>query len=690
MGQINKEIELAWLHRMNQNIEESRLHATKLKKRLGIPLGALQQEDLNALPKTTPTDAVIEVLVLCAANARADGQNNATQHLLTLAERHLSQLGLPIPFSLHFQRGILAQVKTDYSCALEYFLAAKLSAKTSWQRVTALTNALFCLENLGLPLDKSHEEICEILKEETTRRLVPGVVSQLQAFHLRNAFRNGNLQFVFDASAQPSQEVDQNFYYRLWVAELPFHTQYQKIKNWQKESFSIGHPWFHQKSYRLRTLQGILHPDDLQSFKVTEFSDRFYLWTWRWLADPDAFPIERVMALVRDIKFDEIAFRLTAEDYQLIRNALLWLGLFDPASFQPLCRLLNTLKPPQAQDYPLFNFEREVILYFVAQRDHAETEALDFAKNLFWHPLWQSKDLWLKPLVESFLPTPPQQSFPNDRDPHEYLTLSPLGYLAQQLKSFLFKSSAYSVKRLTIDLSHSRLSSHGHSKPQISAPLCLAFSLLHAKPVVEAEEFMRVCFGISQFEPEIHQAKIFNLLARMRKIAPTELCFYVKSGKIYAEGSWSEVTFQRRHSLAGALQDCVEWKSIIKSHPPRQQALLPSDWFVRPVQALKQFENKRELSREELEKVTGKSKSTASRMIQRWLEQGILKKTGKAKNTRYLVYSQKNTELSSDSPQKKISSSKKQSQKAIPPKLKTSNLERKISSKKEKRTEAHQ
>lgn len=622
LGNLPSEINHAWLRRMNQGIEESRVLVADLKRNLGIPLGPVTEDVLKSL--NVPLAQLAEVLLLTAANARADGQWETAAQLIQLTENYLNANGEPLPFSLHFQKGIMAQVEGDFSSALEHFIAARLGAKEPWRQAAAVANSLFCLESLGLPLERSREELAVLLKRKETREQVPGVVSQIEAFELRYAFRRGVPSEVMGSVPRSTDEIDQIFYYRLWVSELPFHSSFRQLGPLWKENFSLSSPWFHQKSYRLRTLQGLLHPDDLENFKETEFSDRFYLWTWRWLSQPDEFPVERVMSLLGGVDLEEMAYRLSSEDFQLIRNALLWLGLFDPSSFQPISRLIQSIRPPQVRDFPLFEFEREVILYLGALRDRRETEAGDFLRNLSWHPLWRSKEIWLARLTTSLIEGKPGKDYP-------------LAVLEEQLRRFLFKDPAAAGVKLTIDLAHARLITVGGQTPLLSAALCSAFELLHGKESVEAEELLRVCFGIPNLDPEIHNPKIFNLLSRMRKLAPPGLDFHMKSGRIYAQGSWAGVEFRRRHSLSGALQDCVQWKSIVRRAPARKPAEAETDRFVRPVQALKKLKGRGEMTREDLEELTGKSKSTASRMIARWLKQGVLKKTGKARNTRYLV-----------------------------------------------------
>lgn len=620
MRGLKEKYRALWRLRFDQRIEECRIGLIALKKEIGFPLGLLEPPALEKIPSSLEPEAMVEILLLTASLARADGQLAYAARLIEFASGRLDENGIAGRFSLHFQKGIMAQIAGDHSSALEHFLASRLTGGEGWEEVAALANALFCLESLGLPLEQSWRELRKHLRR--VKEAPPGVLAQVEAFELRHAFRAGDVEKVFASSPTPGS--GQAFYYRIWVSELPFHSQFRKGGEGWRESFSLSDPGFHQKSYRLRTLQGLLHPDDLAHFKETEFSDRLYLWTWRALASPEEFPLERVLSLLRHVQLEEIAYRLTAEDYQMVRNSLLWLSLFDPASFQPVSRVVQSIRPPGARDFPLFEIEREVILLLHGLRDHRNREADDSALTIKTHPLWRSPVLHFARLVTGVIEKRPAGAYP-------------LKALEAQLVSLVHDDGHEPDGRLILDLPHGRVLPPGDSDPVVSPAMATAFHLLHGKESVDCEEFLHVCFGIPRYDPEVHLAKIFNLLSRMRKVAPRGLEFHVKAGRVHATGSWQSVVFKRRQSLAGALQDSAEWRSLIRRPVTAQKKEEDAERWIRPAQVLKRLKGRSDLTREDLEELTGKSKATANRMIRRWLKQGILKKTGRAKRTRYVL-----------------------------------------------------
>ncbi|HUP56839.1 MAG TPA: helix-turn-helix domain-containing protein, partial [Bdellovibrionota bacterium] len=408
-------------------------------------------------------------------------------------------------------------------------------------------------------------------------------------------------------------------YYQLWVGRLPYHRFFEKTTPEAEERFIRSSPYFLKKSYRTRTLQGILHPDDLVSVKVSELSDRLYLWTWRWLADPAGFPLERIMALLREFEPRDVARQTTVEDFQLIRNALTWISLFDPTSDLVVQRLLQSMAPAQNREYPILGFERELLSYLRAERDHRKTEASDFLAGLRSHPFWKSPDLKLARLADGRVPEG-----------------SPLTGLAERIAR-LRQPVSHARNRLRVELETGRIVSARDGRSVVSQPMAAAFDLLHSLESIDCARFAQVCFGLSRFDAIIHGPKIFNLLSRMRGLSPPELRFSVKSGRVWAKGPWTQVEIERGGGLSGTIQSHPEW-STLTARTVAQASSAAADAaerWARPAQALKQLRGQAELTRKELEKLTGKSRSTANRIIERWLKQGILVRSGKARNTVY-------------------------------------------------------
>ncbi len=619
-------LQKAWSLRMNQQFEEFRLALADLRHQLQIPPGKLSASYLSSFSEFSQREPRIEFYLLLASQARAEGQVAVSKFTLETLESFFSDNGEQAPFQFYFQKGLNLIVETDYSAALEVFLTARLNTTLPHEKIYALTNALFCLDSLGLSLSKTRQELEVLLKTSgIEKELTQSVLSQIRAFDLRIHFREAQFEKIFRTKEAPHTIVDQASYFRLWLSELPFHSFQNSLAAEQSEEFYLSCPYFYQKAYRLRTLQGILHPTDLSGFRETEFADRLYLWTWRWLSNSEKFPIQRIMSLLRDFDLTHLVSRVSAEDFQMVRNSLMWMSLFDPSSLPAIRRVIQSLQPGRAQDYPVFEFESYMLSYFLALRDRRAQEAQDFKKVLMNHPLWKASSVYWPGLIESL----------------EGKSDSKLPLLTRSLRQLLFGSSSVEGKELVINLDTGQIT---WSKSSVlSSTMAVAFDLLYKKNQVSFDELCFACFGIARFDSVIHNSKVFNLLSRMREIAPSGLKLGTKSGMIYASGDWSGIGFIGLHSSASKLRGQAEWKDLISKKRGPSTADSETERFVKPALVLKKLAGQKELSREELEELTGKSRSTANRLIARWIKQGVLIKTGKAKNTRYIVCSSDKT-----------------------------------------------
>ncbi len=612
---IRTQLSQAWARRFNQQIDECRLLLEPIRTALGLP----KAPDASVLSEVTEDSGyeATSYVLLCASLARAEGKHRQAKEWISMVDAHYSKNELSVPYHLPLQKGLTLFVDGDYSQALEQFLLAKNRAEHPTHAMIALANAVLCLENLGLPFEKTLEDFRELFRKEAALdATLVDIRNQLEALEMRRAFRSGDMATAFSRPMLPP--VSQATYYRLWLSELPFHRFHSKLEPTEMECFLVASPYFHQKSFRLRTLQGLVHEADRNAFRPSEMADRLYLWTWRWLTRPEVFPADRVTGLFQGLDFPKLRENFTAEDAQMFRNALLWLALFLPARTGPLKRLALSLRSGGQPDYPVYDFEFQVLDWLVCLREGKTSEARRRLKELKTHAQWNNVDLHLAGLVESL------------ENPEKPAPVALEG-LAAQLRILCRIEEVTSD--LTVDLAALRLTT-AKGEDVLSEPMCLAFELLHGKPCVEVAEFALVCFGLTKFDAIIHNPKVFNLLARMKSLKTPGLTFQLKSGRIYAQGSWEKIRFVRPHGMGLVLEQREEWNELFEKKEKPVEA--GEERWVKPSVALKQAEKSAELTREEIERLTGKSRSTATRLLNRWLKEGILKKVGKAKNTRYV------------------------------------------------------
>jgi hypothetical protein len=617
---LQQDIRRAWYLRFNQQIEPVRSKLAELRHKLALP--PLSRETLADQPFSREA---AELALMTASLLRADGEPERSRELVSAVERRLAEQGLPGFFHLSTQKALNFMLPGDWSRALEFCLTALNQAQDDWERYSALTNSLICMDNLGLPWEGTRAELERLSSQARGHAEYDGAISQVQFLDRLAAFRNGEITHVLKPipSGPAEMEGTQAHYFQLWVQRLPYAEPAAlgsaEKRRAAEEAFFRANPSHFKKSYRVRTLEGILHPDDLMGPKLSEFSLRLYLWTWNWLANPRTFPLDRIMSILRDFDPQAIRDRMGVDDFQMIRNALTWISLFDPGSGPLVERLLLSMAPARSAEAPLLAFERELLCYLRAVRDRRATEAADFLRALKAHPLWRSRELGLARLAE-----------PRSDGARKY----PLAALSERLARMIAPPKSARAPALRVELDLGRISARGTERPVVSPPMAAALSLLNSLESVDCAQFAQVCFGLTRYDPTIHAAKIFNLLSRIRTLAPPTLRFSVKDGRVWSRGSWDGVEIDRGSGLSGQVRGHSEWESLTARQLPRKSTEIADRW-ARPAQALKLLEGKAELTRRELEALTGKSRATANRIIERWIRQGIVVRRGNARNTVY-------------------------------------------------------
>jgi hypothetical protein len=615
MGQLVKKLERAWELRMNLRIDECE---------------ALLRE-CRAVRAGTSRETEMDIRLLEASLTRARGDLAGSERLLSEIES-IRDLGAVEPFQLPFQQGLNAYMRCDYTTALDRFLVACRVHRSPVEKGYALSNVLLCLECLGLSSDEVFEELKGLATGLDTTAAFPGLATTLRSYELRTWFRAGQFAAVGAGGSAPSGRLMQEQYYQLWVSELPFHPDLGPAR--LREKLYLASPSFHLKTYRVRTLQMQVHPEDLKDFKVTELCDRIYLWVWKWLSDPARHPVDRIVSLLTAVDLREIAPKLTAEDFQQLRNSLLWLSLFDPGGFASVYKIIQSLQIPHIRDFPLFDFERKAVEYLISVKEKGES--LPLLEALRAHPMWKNQEYLLSAVLEALT-----SGNELDGPAAEDARFGRLAGLRKSLEPFFADFEPVQGAELFVDLSNWVVRATSEKRRTISEPMCLAFHLLKSQGSVGFAEMLRTAFGLQRYDATIHDPKIFNLLARMRQFAPAGLTLKTKGGRIYVSGSWNGVSFvDRPDGVSRRSLARLGWTELMNN----QARKIPADagiakrWLT-PAAALKQLAGKKEISRQDLEKLMGMSRSSASRIISRWIEQGWVIKVGNAKRCRYVFQS---------------------------------------------------
>jgi hypothetical protein len=513
-------------------------------------------------------------------------------------------------FFFQMEQGLNYFAQAQYSLALNYFLQARLVSGENypWQKRWALINILLCKENVGLPFKDS----LKILNDESPCDQ-KDIENQIKAFSLRQSFKNAELEELFVSSVQVGTSFSQAEYYRLWIRSLPYHSYYQgSIEEDVIEKLYVDQALY-CGSFRAHTLiYSFLDLDFQKTVKGTDLVDRFYLWTWRWMIGQKQEDFDKIIRLVSKLNIETLLEGLTVEDKVLLKNALSWIRLFIHQKEPVINQLLNYFENDLAEteQYPLLSFEQLFISYFFALKKGEAAEAVDLLKLIKSHPYFKKQDLLLRALLEE------------DKEGGD----DPLGKMRETLFSLKNKSLNDSSFFAIVDENKQEIiRNNSIERGEI---LVKAICALNKENNLSEADFSNQVFGLFEYDAFIHQKKIHNTLQRLRKIVGPQLTFKIKDGRVFSEGSWNELLvlevpkFQKKWDLSPS------WSRL--SHQSDELKSKEKNVEVRPIHSMPS-----KVTRPELEKILGKSRSATHRLIEKWQKQGLVQKKGKARTTSY-------------------------------------------------------
>lgn len=615
MSIMQQKLETAWEYRIDRRLEECLALCAELKQEMGLPTGNFQSAQLERCVGGKKTwESVASLALLSASLVRALQGIADGARLVGEVEKFVRERSSIGTFPLHFEKGMIAFAQGDYSLALEHFLTANTKAEAAWEKLSNQINLLLCLDTLGLPYEKTLQELTETLLLATASPAKTQVEIQLQTFQMRRSFREGKVKEAFSHSFE---KINQAYYYLLWLRSLPYHQGYEPLSTEDLARFHEER-FFWQCGYRVRSLKGVLHPEDLSPVRLTEFSDRLYLWVWKWLLSPESFPIDKVTSQLKSLSLLHDAHRMTVEDVYLIRNSLLWMGLFDPTHEKVLSQKVATLNTQISAHYPLFELESLFIHFCRALRDEKNTLADDLALEIEGHPLCQRKELYFCPLLQSLRGK--KVKIPEH-----------LKGLSRHLHSSLVQKTPRK-QAITVDLTLFNVAIPGMKKPLHSRPMVLALDLLRAESSVSIEKFCDSCFGISKFDSTIHMPRVYNLLARLKAMKHSKVSFRVRDGFVVSEGDWGSIVFARDGEFSKQLSHASEWMHFMKVSPPVVDASPKRE---------SSGGEKRTLSwngclkRKDIERILNRPRSTTNRILAELIEKGTVVREGGARQARY-------------------------------------------------------
>lgn len=619
-------LESAWISKIDLQFDSAMSALTEVKAELGIPTGIVNEGQVRELCTNGKTSVVMDVLSLGAELERCFGSASRAREQVSMVDRLQRIVGVQQTFWVTYTKAMGLFASGDFTVAFEEFLRARARASTPDQHLIAEGNIILCLENQGLPYEQTKRAVQERLEKEPVSPAVKRrIQSQMFALELREKFRAGQIKDLLRKEKERTgSKVDQAFYYSLWVSQLPFTKSFKELAACDYERFSSGLPYQHYRDYRLRTLQGVLHPDERDLIKPTEFVERLYLWVWRWLSNSEQGSVEKVLVLLREFMPYPLSHRLTVEDTFLLTNALLWISLFDAPSTSHVERLIGQLETIHTLEFPLLRFENLTLHCLLALRDQKEHLAEEYVNTLRKHPLWAANEFWLPTIIE--FARGKEKSLP----PH-----------LKKLETLLAgQRDARQQHKITIDMGSGEIKlGHTEHDPIFSPAMATALYLLKNYGTVSAETFVQLCFGIHTFDALIHVPKIQNLLTRLKSLFEGQLKLGMKNHTVFAQGTWEGFYFKQAPALSGFSQQVMDIERLMfgQSHPPHESNGEPMVMEKEEIFSKMSWDSG--VTRNQIETFLGRPRSTVNRLLKRWIDEGKISRSGNTRSSRYFLKS---------------------------------------------------
>ena len=643
VAELETEIDRAWRLRLNQKKDLARRSYLRVREHLGLGrVSVVPSATAFAALSEADSGVAIDCVLLGGALARGEGKKEKFLAALSWAEGETERLGLDESFFLLQERGVRSHIEGDYELALMSFQAARLAATCAWQTAVALANALIEMEILGVKAEATLVALEKAVRELPDSEGLPGVEAQLNLFRARHAWHEGRVRNAVDAGLVRTKkiapsDVDQAFYFSLWLKTLPFTAAFagapddaaiEMLLNAENRVF--------QKDYLSRTLRHVSHPGDLSSALSYDAVDRIYCWTWRWLTAPGTFPAAGLLATIAALKPFRSDLKLTYDDGEMLRNAFLWLGLFALEPLERMTTRLTAFGGDLTRPTPVFSLERLVIEAAYARRDGNRPALAAAMANVEAHPLRSATEVKLVNLVGLGGGATSDGALAG--------LVAALGALTDDIDA--------GKARLIVNVASSSIENRETGELGISMPLARALALLAEKPVVSVEELLARSFGIRSFNPVVHERKIFNLLARAKAVLGDAVPVRVKSGFVVSTGDWSsvkvvnggthgrqlaesEVWFELLHGRAepaGATADGKETVATSGEDGKQLAAGPPIEDELGGASASGAW-----LPRGAFERLSGRPRSTVNRVLAAAVRDGLIERRGEARATTYSI-----------------------------------------------------
>jgi hypothetical protein len=502
-------------------------------------------------------------------------------------------------FQLLYQKALNSYAQGLYAEALEQLILARPLARAHEELIVDSTH-LICLMDLGYAfaeeLDELEKRLLKSGKSELDAQLYRSIRASVESTRLRQKFQNGDFTGAATAPKRQAQEWSQVMYYRGWISALPYADVDTSVLE-QALSHLTRDADFYLRSYRLQTLVGRVY-QAVAPPRATwkERIDRLYLWTWRWIESPTLAHKQSLVAVISEIEKWDGRDVLTADDMQMVQNALEWILIFEPQKRTQWSAILRRTSSIRKNIAPLYHYERLCIQSVAASRKRADREKLEIEMQIAAHPLHRQPDFKMFELSRKLI-TASRKSTPR------FFTIDPDS-----------GSIAYGNKRVATSLTLARL-----------------LEGLISEGKMRFSDAMLIAYQIQPYDSEIHDAKIQNLVMRLRKVLGTGVKLITRERWIFLDAPKGKLR------VADVLaRGRLPFEKSVRSEESREQRLRNERSLTLLLKEATSLKG-RNFTRQDLENTLQIPKASLTRYLGVWMKRGWVVRSGSGRNVQYRV-----------------------------------------------------
>lgn len=508
---------------------------------LRLPQEALDPEVLPGALQGIPEPELLTLLILTASHHRQEGRpEQAKRQMALISPFFAGMLQSKVRFFYCLEMSSLSFLYCQWLESFEWAQRAIENSFDDCSLALPLSTLLLAQENLGVIDSGSLTRLKSLLEKNQSNTDLIAVQELIESFELRQFFRQGDFSSLL---IQRVEETPTHYWYtRIWIQQLPYLCFKDRVSKEAALNLLMNYPIPYFRKFLTDTVLGIWNQEDTSLLSLDDKIDRLYLWNWKWLATGDENELHNTLRQLNDIDFSRDLEKISVFSQFMLRSTLLWLALFDPQQEVSLRRLLERLKVPEREFFPLLHFETDVAECLLSRLQGRCDQAGRLLEHLRKHRLHSSRDLAYVDLLK-------EEPLPVDHPLHllscrwngpEEDSMNPKIRIFVDLDLVRFQS-----RRI-----HSRLLARG-------------LSCFIRRPALKMEEVATFAFELGSFDEATQSRRLYKLLRSMNDFCEGKIRFVVREGRVHSIGDSQLLEAHHSHTMDQRLPSHPEWKKFL-------------------------------------------------------------------------------------------------------------------------------